>query len=211
MSTEPMASEVLAPPATPAAAADPASAAPTEAVAAPAVPGTAAPVAAKAVAAGRVAAGAAAMEPSSPRRRTRVHAVARRVVGFAVMVGLLVGGIALGATAFANSQPALTVVGDPVTNGVQAPPSVTELAAAFMTNDADSVRSAVPGDAYGRLTSELERWNVQEITLVETLSTYVDGPRGATQLVIIGRATNGNPVTINLIVHTVVGAIESFR
>lgn len=179
MSTEPMTTDVLAPPA-----------APAMPPATPAIP---------------------AETPSRPRRRVLVLANLRRVAGFAFMVALLVGGITLGYTAFLNDQPVTPTVGDPASNGVEAPPAVAELAAALATNDADNVRAAVQGDPYKLLTSEMERWNFKDVATVETLSTLVDGDRTATVLVIVGHATDGTPVTVNLIVQTQDGAIVSFR
>lgn len=184
MSTEPMATEALATPATP--------------VAAPAEPAT-------------PAAPTGAETASRPRRRVVAIAGLRRVLGFALSVGLLVGGIALGYNAFVTSQPATAPVVDPATNGVQAPPAVAELSAALASNDADKVRAAVQGDPYKLLTSEMQRWNFRDVATVETLSTLVDGDRTATVLVIIGNATDGTPVTVNLIVQTQDGAIVSFR
>lgn len=183
MSTEPMTTEVLARPATP--------------VTAPADPPTAAP--------------AGAESAPEPRRRVVVLAGLRRVLGFALSVGLLVGGLALGYNAFAGNQPTPPTVGDPSTNGPEPPPAVAELTAALVSNDADKVRAAVQGDPYKLLTSEMQRWDFLEVSSVETLSTVVDEGRTSTQLIIVGKATDGTPVTVNLIVQTQDGAIVSFR
>lgn len=184
MSTEPMTTEALPPPAVPASA-------PAEATT-PVRP-------------------AGAETASRPRRRVVVLAGLRRVLGVTFSVGLLVGGVALGYNAFLTSQPAAAPVVDPATNGVPAPPAVVELSAALASNDADKVRAAVQGDPYKLLTSEMQRWNFREVTTVETLSTVVDDDRSATVLVIVGNATDGTPVTVNLIVQTQDGAIVSFR
>ena len=192
MSTEPMTTEVLAPPATPAA---------------PPTPGTpAAPPAPPA------AAGTGTAETASRlRRRVVVLAGLRRLVGSAFTVALLAGGVSLGYTAFLNSQPVTPAVADPATTDVDAPPAVAELTAALVSNDADKVRAAVQGDPYRLLTGEMQRWDFQEVSSVETLSTVVDEGRTSTQLIIVGKATDGTPVTVNLIVQTQDGAIVSFR
>jgi hypothetical protein len=61
------------------------------------------------------------------------------------------------------------------------------------------------------LIVEMERWEFRSMTGVETLSTFVDGPRTATELVMTGLSTTGQPVSINLIVHVDGGQIASFR
>ena len=134
-----------------------------------------------------------------------------RLVRFMVMVALLVGGVALGSASFQRSQPPAPVAGDPVTAGVAAPPIVQEFVTALASNDPDAVRSAVPTDPYKLLTSEMQRWDFATVTSVETLSTYVDDPRSSTAIVLIGRTSGGNPVSINLIVHADAGKIVSFR
>lgn len=163
-----------------------------------------------------VEAGQAMGLPDSATARDR-HRLARlrvglgRLVRAAVMVALFVGGIALG---YANVRPATPVAapaGDPATVGVPPAPAVQELVTALLTNDADRVRAAVPAEPYTLLTSEMQRWDFETVTTVETLSTLVDGPRSSTEIILIGRATTGNPVNINLVVHTVDGQIVSFR
>ena len=180
-------------PATPAA---PAETAPPVVPAVPAVP----------------AAPATPVEAVSPARRRLVTlAGIGRLVRFVLMAALLVGGIALGYASFERSRPPAPVAGDPVTAGVAAPPIVQEFVTALASNDADSVRSAVPTDPYKLLASELQRWDFATVTSVETLSTLVDGSRSSTAIVLIGRTSGGNPVSINLIVHADAGKIVSFR
>jgi hypothetical protein len=135
-----------------------------------------------------------------------------RFARLTVMIAVFAGGVAYGYTSFQSNQPVVTApVGDPVTAGVQPPLVVMEAIAAIASNDADRIRSAVPGDPYKLLTSELQRWDFQEVTSVETLSTFVDGTRSSTEIVIVGRATTGNPININLVVHAQGGQIVSFR
>jgi hypothetical protein len=57
----------------------------------------------------------------------------------------------------------------------------------------------------------MARWEIQEVTSVETLATYEDGQRTATAFVMIGRDNSRNPVAINLIVETQAGNIVGFK
>ena len=145
-----------------------------------------------------------------PRRASFARGM-KRILAVAFTVLLLVGGVAIGYNRYLANQPVQQPVGDPVTSGVQPAPAVQELVAALATNDADAIRSAVPPDPYKLLTNEMERWSFGEVAAVETLSTYVDGPRTSTAVILRGTSTDGSPVAINLVVQTMDGAIVSFR
>ena len=145
------------------------------------------------------------------RSRARLVAGLRRFARFAIMLALLVGGAALGSRSFQASQPAPPVLGDPVTAGVPTPPVVTEFIAAFATNNADAIRSAVPAEPYKQLASELQRWDISTITSIQTLSTFEQAGHSSTAIVMIGRSSAGNVVTINLIIQESGGKIVSFR
>lgn len=150
----------------------------------------------------------------SPARRRSLVVLAglSRVVRFALVVAVFVAGIALGYRAFVVSQPLPTgASADPAIAGGEPPPVVREFIAAVGSNDADSIRSAVPADPYKSFTSEMSRWEFQEVTSVETLATFVDGPRSATAFMMIGRDNAGNPIAINLVVETQAGAIVGFK
>ncbi len=150
----------------------------------------------------------------SPARRRSLVVLAglTRLVRFALVVAFFVGGIALGYRAFAASQPLPpSASADPATAGGEPPPVVREFIAAVGSNDADGIRSAVPADPYKSFTSEMSRWEFQEVTSVETLATFVDGPRSATAFMMIGRDNAGNPIAINLVVETQAGAIVGFK
>jgi hypothetical protein len=151
----------------------------------------------------------------SPARRRGLAVLAglTRLLRFAFVVAIFVGGLALGYQAFLLSEPQPTGVsaGGAVTATGEAPPVVRELIAAIGSNDADRIRSAVPADPYKSFTSEMARWEFQEVTSVETLATYVDGPRTATAFMMIGRDNAGNPIAINLVVETESGAIVGFK
>jgi hypothetical protein len=146
------------------------------------------------------------------RRALTVVAGLTRLLRYAFMVALLAAGVAIGYQAFLTSLPAPTgPVSDAATAGNQPAPVVRELIAAIGRNDADAIRSSVPAEPYKALTSEMARWEIQEVTSVETLATYEDGQRTATAFVMIGRDNSRNPVAINLIVETQAGNIVGFK
>jgi hypothetical protein len=145
------------------------------------------------------------------RRRAVLAVVLRRLVGFAVAIALLMGGVALGYQAFLGAQPPPPVVGDPATEGVPTPGAVAELVQAITRDDADAVRAALPQAVFDLYAGELQRWSVATVTAVETLATYEDGPRSATALVLHGRTAERNPVAVHLIVLTQDGQIVSLR
>ena len=184
-----------------------ASAVPLDATAAP--PETALP------AADRVPAPDVATSPvvSAARRRgLAVVAGVGRILRFALVVALFAAGLVLGNQSFLNSQSAAArSAADPATVGKQPAPVVREFITAVGTNDADRIRSAVPAEPYKLFTSEIERWKFQQVTSVETLSTYEDGPRAATAFVMLGLDTNGNPIAMDLIVETQDGNIVGFK
>ena len=146
------------------------------------------------------------------RRRLIVIAAIQRVLRFALMLGLFAVGITIGYQTFLRSEPAPTgPVADVATAGNLPAPVVRELIAAVGRNDADAIRSTLPANPYKALTAEMSRWEIQQVTSVETLATYEDGPRTATAFVMIGRDRTQNPVAINLIVETEAGNIVGFK
>jgi hypothetical protein len=155
-------------------------------------------------------AGAPAETKTSARRATFARRT-KRFVRWAAFSALLIGGIALGYQRYLMTQPVEQPTGDPVTSGVQPTVAVQEFIVALGSNDADAIRAAVPSDPYKLLTNEMERWSFGEVTAVETLSTYVDGPRSSTAVILRGTSTDGSPLAINLVVQTMDGAIVSFR
>ena len=112
---------------------------------------------------------------------------------------------------FQRTQPPPILVGDVSTGGVDAPPVVKELTDALTTNNADSIRSAVSTGPYEKLAAELQQWNIQGVTSVETLATMKDGPRSATEIIIRAKTSDGNPLIINLVVHVADNKIVNFR
>ena len=127
----------------------------------------------------------------TPRvRGRRVNLVLTRIGLFVLTLVLFAGGVALGVTAFERTRPAPQLVGDLSTGGIVAPPVVKELTDALTKNDSDSLRSAVSGDPYRLLAGEMQSWNMQGVTSVETLATMQDGPRTATEIVISGRSAD---------------------
>ena len=144
-------------------------------------------------------------------RRIRIRSWAVRLATLGVTVVLFAGGVALGGLAFDRSQPPAPTVGDPSTGGVEAPAVVKELTDALATNNSDSLRSAVSGDPYRLLVGEIQSWNMQGVTSVETLATMRDGPRSVTEIIIKGRTAAGDPLVFNLVVHVTDNQIVNFR
>ncbi len=146
------------------------------------------------------------------RRGLAVVAGIGRLLRFALVVALFALGVAVGNQAFVNSQSAASrSAADPATVGKQPALVVQEFISAVGTNDADRIRSTVPAEPYKLFTSEIERWKFQQVTSVETLATYQDGPRAATAFVMLGLDTNGNPIAMDLIVETQDGNIVGFK
>lgn len=150
---------------------------------------------------------------ASPYKSRRLHLLAgiRWLVARAFAIALFVGGVAIGYGAYLAVQPPPIVALDPAIDGTVAPAVVQEFIAALASNDAAALRSAVPADPYQLLIAEMGRWDIQSVESVETLSTYVDGQRSATQLIVNGTSTADTPVSINLVVHVDTGEIASFR
>jgi hypothetical protein len=158
---------------------------------------------------------AAPAEPAiRPARRLALAVAAGlgRLLRFAFVLALFVGGLTLGYQAhLATSAGAAGPIADPATAGNQPAPVIRELIAAVESNDADRIRSVVPSEPYKLFTSEMQNWSFQEVTSVETLATFEDGTRTATAFVMIGRSPQGNPVTINLVAETEGGNIVDFK
>ena len=155
--------------------------------------------------------GTAATRSRRRSRRIRIRSWVVRLATFGLTVALFAGGVALGGLAFDRSQPPPPAVGDPSTGGVAAPAVVRELTDALATNNSDSLRSAVSGDPYRLLAGEMQSWNMQGVTSVETLATMQDGPRSVTEIIIIGRTAAGDPLVFNLVVHVTDNQIVNFR
>jgi hypothetical protein len=145
------------------------------------------------------------------RRRRRIRAWILQLAVVAFAIALFVGGLALGGAVYQRVQPPPTQVGETATGGIAAPAVVAELAEALASNNADSLRSVVSGAPWRLLTGELQSWNMQGVTSVETLATMQDGPRSATAIIIKGTSADGSPLVFNLIVHVDDNQIVNFR
>ena len=144
-------------------------------------------------------------------RRTRILGRLGWAAARIVAIALFVVGAALGYNAFVANQPESVSFVDPATDGIEAPAVVREFITALTSNDEAALRSAVPAGPYSQLVTEMQRWQFQEVTGVETLSTFADGPRVATEIVMSGRTPDGTPTSINLVVHVADGQIAMFR
>jgi hypothetical protein len=145
------------------------------------------------------------------RHRFGIGVIILRLASLAFTLLLLAGGAAIGAAVFQRTQPPPILVGDVSTGGIDAPPVVKELTDALTTNNADSIRSAVSTGPYEKLAAELQQWDIQGVTSVETLATMKDGPRTATEIIIRAKTADGNPLIINLVVHVADNKIVNFR
>lgn len=150
---------------------------------------------------------------SSPMKRRRLRLIAGIywLIARLFAIALFAAGVALGYNAFLANQPPPPAVVSPAVEGSVAPAVVTEFIAALGSNNADALRSAVPPEPYQLLIAEMDRWGFVSITDIQTLSTFADGSRSATALVMTGPTTNGVPVSVNLVVHVDGGQIVSFR
>lgn len=150
--------------------------------------------------------------PARPTVRRRLLGVFAMVLRGALVLALFVGGYALGQAAFRNQQPdAPAAVVDPSTVGVEPPAVVREFIGALGSGNADALRSSLQAEPHARLTSEFRRFDIQSISGVQTLSTQVDGPRSATEIVMQGTTTSGVPISLNLVVLADGNTIEGFR
>ncbi len=146
-----------------------------------------------------------------PSRRRRAGGMLMRVMTLVIGIALFIGGLTIGYSVYASSRPPAPAVGDPITGGIATPDVVSELTNALASNDADALRSAVTGDPYRLLAGEIQSWGMQGVTSVEILATMQDGTRSATEIVVNGKGTDGQPVTFNLVVHVTDNQIVNFR
>jgi hypothetical protein len=153
---------------------------------------------------------AAAIVPAK-RRGAVAMVVGRRLARFVFAVALLGGGVVAGYQYYLNTRPVETPQGDPAVVGVPTPPVVAELASAVAADDADRIRVALTPEMFGSYTSEMERFGIVTIDKVATLGTFAEGSGSATELVILGRAADRSPFTINLVVIAQDGQIVKLR
>ena len=137
--------------------------------------------------------------------------VGKRLLRFAFTLALLGLGVYAGWQFYETNRPAPTVVGDPAVLGVATPPAVAELATAIGSDDANGIRVALSSEMFSSYTADMERFGIMKVEGVATLGTYMDGPRSATALAILGRTADGSPFTINLVVIAQDGQIVRLR
>jgi len=149
-------------------------------------------------------------ESTKPARRPVILGAVRRILTFALVVALFVGGVAIGLMTFQTSRP-----GSAVTQGLQPrtspPPVAQEFIAALAANDMDAVRSSLDAQQHKDITDELERFGIHRVERVETLGTEVDGPRSATVVMMLAENAEGVPFGVNLVILVDGGKIEGFR
>ena len=151
---------------------------------------------------------------AAPARSTRwlVFLAGLRRVGLVFLaIVFFAGGAALGYAAFVASRVPPPIPGDVGTAGAQPPPVVQEFIAALGRNDSDAIRSALPPQPHKDLTDLMTSYGIQNLNGTEVLGTLVDGTRSATEIVMTGARTNGNPFAINLVILADSGQIKGFR
>jgi hypothetical protein len=145
------------------------------------------------------------------RARLSALVIGKRLLTLAITVALLGGGIYAGLQYYNTTHPAPVTPGDPAVLGVPTPPIVAELASAIDADDPNAIRVTLNAEMFSRYTADMERFGIASIDGVTTLGTFADGPRTATALVILGRSTDRNPFTINLVVIAQDGQIVRLR
>jgi len=88
---------------------------------------------------------------------------------------------------------------------------VQEFITALGRNDSDAMRSALPPQPHKDLTDLMTSYGIQNLEGTEILGTLIDGTRSATEIVMKGARTNGNPFAINLVILADGGQIKGFR
>ena len=151
--------------------------------------------------------------PALPVRRPRTVALAvgRRLLRLAVAVAMLALGAGLGWQAFLNARPVPVVVADPAVVGVPTPEIVAELANAIEADDSDAIRAALTPQIFSSYAADLQGFGIVRVDSGDTLGTYADGPRTATELGLHGRDATRAAFSINLVVLTEAGQIVRLR
>ena len=195
-----------------------ATAAPAAAGAAPATAGAAEAPAmespgitdvAQAAEAATVVAGAPAVP--RPSRRPMVLAALKRIGIVAFTLVLFGGGVLLGATTFQRTRP-IPAGSEQAVAVTDPPPIVTqEFVAALAANDADAIRSALKEQPNKDLTGEFKRFDIKDVKGVDTLGTFVDGARSATEILLHVEGSDGHAFEVNLVILVDGGTIEGFR
>lgn len=155
----------------------------------------------------------AAAIPAAPvvKQSSRALVLGKRLLRFAFTLALFAAGVVIGAQMFVQSQPVTEVGGDPAVVGNPTPAAVAELVNAIAADDSDAIRAALAPEIFSNYTADLQNFGISKVEGVDTLGTYVDGPRTATVLVIHGRDVERNPFAINLVVLTQDGQIVRLR
>jgi hypothetical protein len=91
------------------------------------------------------------------------------------------------------------------------PVQVASLIAAINSDNQTQLQVVIPDEPYRTWAGELKRRQVQQITGARALATYANGSDTATEILVGGNDTSGNPVLINLVVHIHDGQISALR
>jgi hypothetical protein len=124
------------------------------------------------------------------------------------MVGLFVAGIAAGWAIHGRTQPA-PLASYATLPSAQPPAVVTKLGDALLANDADRLGTVVTGDALAALAKAIQDFS--QVTEVEYVGSATIDQGTASAIVIHGRGSSGESLTINLVVQSSGGEIQGFR
>ena len=91
------------------------------------------------------------------------------------------------------------------------PTQVQSLVAALNSDNQTQLQVVVPAEPYRLLAGEMTRRGVARIVGARAFGTYTAGDDSATEILIGGANTAGDPVVFNLVVHLHAGEIADFR
>lgn len=162
---------------------------------------------------GGIPVAATSVAPAVPARRARaiLLVTGRRLLRFAFAAVLLAAGAYAGWQFYMSNQPVAVIQGDPAVVGVATPAVVAELATAIANDDSDAIRAAMAPEIFSSYTADLQSFGITQVVGVDTLGTYADGTRTATELVLHGRDATRNAFSMNLVVLTEGGVIVRLR
>jgi hypothetical protein len=161
-----------------------------------------------------------ALAPSERRWRRGARRMKRGLAAAArpaMLIAIFAGGVALGWSIWMRNAPlppsaagGQAVSTEPGTTA-NVPPQVQSLIAALTADNQTQLQVVVPAEPYRLIAGELARRDVAKIAGARAFSTYENGPDSATEILVGGTNSTGDPVVFNLVVHLQNGVITEFR